>query len=45
LAVTLYVLYMAIQKGKQMLELTDPYITSLEETMNYEEVSKRTLGT
>ena len=33
-------LYMVYTKGSQMLGLEDPYISSLEETMNYEEVGK-----
>lgn len=38
--VTCYVIFMAYTKGMQMLGLDDPYISSLEETMNYEEVGK-----
>ena len=40
LCVTAYLLYMTYIKGKQMLGLEEPYISSLEETMDYDLVGK-----
>ena len=43
-AISLYVLYIAYNKGKQMLQYGDPDISSIAEEMKYEKVGKVNFG-